>query len=188
MRIDRDPFKDIRVRRALAMAIDKQAILDDIYHGQGVRLATLVSPEPEFINTVYTPLEKQSSVVQEYYGYHPDTARKLLTEAGYPSGFKVAVDCVQSQVDILSIVKDDMTKVGIDLDIEVYETAVYQSLYMKRMHDPLLMAGMSNVAIYAMNMVRPGLTTNASMIDDQRCNDAYAEVQKYVIVNEAKAN
>jgi peptide/nickel transport system substrate-binding protein len=36
---------------------------------------------------LYIPLEKTSALVQELYGYHPDKAKQLLKEAGYPDGF-----------------------------------------------------------------------------------------------------
>ena len=50
-------------------------------------LAYPLAPVTEFMDA-YTPLEELPEVARETYEYHPDKARQLLTEAGYPNGFK----------------------------------------------------------------------------------------------------
>jgi len=72
----RNPFRDLRVRRALSMAINRQAIAERLMDGAAVPASNLVSPP--------------------VYGYAPDLkpdvydlegAKRLLAEAGYPDGF-----------------------------------------------------------------------------------------------------
>lgn len=75
------PLDDVRVRRAIAHAIDKQAILDAFYGGVGEVATTFLPPglaeyRPDNIET---------------YDYNPDRARELLAEAGYPDGFNTMV-------------------------------------------------------------------------------------------------
>jgi peptide/nickel transport system substrate-binding protein len=81
---DRNPFKDVRVRRAVYQAIDIDSIIAKVLRGQarpaGSHLSALVDGHvPE--------LEKRLP-------YDPAAARKLLAEAGYADGFSVTLDCV----------------------------------------------------------------------------------------------
>ena len=71
------PTDDVRVRQALAYAIDKQAIINDILKGTGV---PATRPVPSVIDYAY------NKNVQTY-AYDPDKAKQLLTDAGYPNGF-----------------------------------------------------------------------------------------------------
>ena len=71
------PWQDQRVRQALNYAVDKQAILAAIFHGEG-RLAGTDFPAEEFF-----PIPP--------YPYDPDRAKQLLAEAGYGDGFSVAL-------------------------------------------------------------------------------------------------
>jgi oligopeptide transport system substrate-binding protein len=72
--VKRKPFDDVRVRKALALALDKQDIVTKITRGGEPVANTLVPPG----NAGYTP--PQGLV------YNPDEARRLLAEAGYPGG------------------------------------------------------------------------------------------------------
>ena len=73
----RSPLRDARVRRAVAHAIDIDAIVEYIVHGQGIRTAQLA---PGTLG--YEPS-------LEPYPHDPERARALLAEAGYPRGFDV---------------------------------------------------------------------------------------------------
>lgn len=70
------PFDDVRVRRALSMAIDRPAILREVYRGGGVLATTLLPPT----------LWGQDPEIPAY-PYDPAAARRLLAAAGYPHGF-----------------------------------------------------------------------------------------------------
>ncbi len=72
----RPPFNDIRVRQALAHAIDRQAIIDGAMFGNGTPIGTHFAPH----NPAYVDLTGQSA-------HDPDRARALLAEAGFPNGF-----------------------------------------------------------------------------------------------------
>ena len=75
-----EPFRDLRVRQAVAMAIDRQAIIDGVFNGKDL-LAN--SPIPPGL-AGYDP-ELQA------YSYDPEMARQLLTEAGYEDGFDLTI-------------------------------------------------------------------------------------------------
>jgi peptide/nickel transport system substrate-binding protein len=80
----RNPFKDIRVRRAVAHAVNVPLIIDKVLRGQAVPTGALLSPRVDgSLPELDRPLP-----------FDPARARALLAEAGYPSGFAVTLDCV----------------------------------------------------------------------------------------------
>lgn len=72
----RPPFNDIRVRQALAHAIDRQAVIDGAMFGNGTPIGTHFAPH----HPAYVDLTAQSA-------HDPARARALLAEAGFPDGF-----------------------------------------------------------------------------------------------------
>jgi peptide/nickel transport system substrate-binding protein len=80
LRVDQEPFDDVRVRQALALALDRQALVEVVLEGYG-RPAddSIISPEAN----LYTPPRKAE--------YDPGKARALLAEAGYPNGVDVVL-------------------------------------------------------------------------------------------------
>ena len=66
------PFDDVRVRRAINYAIDKQEIIDGVYLGLGINIASPYKPGTRWSNPALTP-----------YPYDPAKARTLLQEAGF---------------------------------------------------------------------------------------------------------
>ena len=74
----KNPFKDVRVRKAFYLAIDENAIADKVMRKAAVPSALMISP-------LLFPLAKDF----KRPAYDPDEAKKLLAEAGYPNGFEV---------------------------------------------------------------------------------------------------
>ena len=72
----------VKVRRAMAMAIDKQSIVDNILNGEG---------QPGIIWGWEGNEHRLPPDIQKGYGYDPEGARQLLAEAGYPDGFEITV-------------------------------------------------------------------------------------------------
>ena len=79
----RNPFKDVRVRKAVAQAIDMGAIRDRIMGGTSHNAGIMVAPG----------INGYDKSLDERLPYDLDGAKKLLAEAGYPSGFEVGMDC-----------------------------------------------------------------------------------------------
>jgi peptide/nickel transport system substrate-binding protein len=87
MRTDRPPFSDVRVRRAISMAIDRQAILKATNEGLG----ELNPPVPAALKEWSIPWNELGEGAR-YYQYNPAEAKRLLAEAGHGRGFEAAID------------------------------------------------------------------------------------------------
>src|SRR2546421_7827667 len=79
----KNPFKDIRVRKALNMAVDREAIKKITMRGLSIPAALMIAPGVH-------PYSKQLDIVPKY---DVAAAKKLLAEAGYPNGFEFTLDC-----------------------------------------------------------------------------------------------
>ncbi len=80
----RNPFRDLRVRRAVYQAIDIDSIVAKVLRGQARATGSFVSA---LVGGYLPELDRRPP-------YDPATARALLREAGYPNGFSVQLDCV----------------------------------------------------------------------------------------------
>jgi peptide/nickel transport system substrate-binding protein len=123
MRTDQKPFSDVRVRRAMSLAIDRKAIIDSAYEGVGV----LNPPVAAALKEWAIPFDKLGDGAR-YYKYDPAEARRLLAAAGYPNGFPGTM-CFTTYtpvlVDIMQLVQKDLKAVGIDVKIDQKEYGAY---------------------------------------------------------------
>ena len=125
---------------------------------------------------MYTPLDELPESVRELYEYHPDKARQLLAEAGYPDGFRMEVLCTPSQVGLLSIVKAQWAKIGVDIELEVKEYAVWQSIATRKTYTGMLYNYSVTGPPYKCIDVKPGVMLNKSIVDGPYINERYAAV------------
>ena len=79
----KNPFKDVRVRKALNMAVDREAIRKVVMRGLSIPAGIMIAPG------VHGNTNDIDIVTQ----YDPAGAKKLLAEAGYPQGFEFTLDC-----------------------------------------------------------------------------------------------
>jgi len=180
MRTDKkdSPFADKRVRQALWLGIDHKKIVDDYYGGNAVLLKWPVTPAKEFAD-IYVPLEQMPRSVQELFEYHPDKAKQLLAEAGYPNGFKTKIICYNSRVymEPLQLVKDMWAKIGVELVIEPKDLGTHTSLSIRRAYDEMFFGGYAGAGTYmkAINYTGPGMY-NGSYVNDPILNKARDEM------------
>jgi peptide/nickel transport system substrate-binding protein len=137
MRCDKKPFTDIRVRRAMNMAIDRKAFVQSMFGGNGVILSfPFYHDWPE---TLYTPIEKLPKSARELFEYNPEKAKKLLAEAGYPNGFKTNcyAPSIAMETDWMQLIADYWAKIGVDCKLDVREYSSYQSATLAGHHDQM---------------------------------------------------
>lgn len=113
-----EPLNNVQVRKAVQMAIDKQAILDALYGGRGqveygIFPHGLIGFNPN----------------QEVIPYDPEAAKALLAEAGFADGFTMELSADSSASDTvtmtLEIIKEQLTEVGINAEIKNYDEATW---------------------------------------------------------------
>jgi peptide/nickel transport system substrate-binding protein len=117
MRQDSKPFDDVRVRNALAHAVDRSMLVDLVLDGLGRPAAdNCISPGYRFLADSSIP------------PYDPPRARRLLAEAGYPQGIKIPLICsnrpaIRSQVGVA--VKQMAAPAGFDIDVQTIPHDTY---------------------------------------------------------------
>lgn len=181
------PFKDIRVRQAMNYAVDKVAIARDYYQGQA-DLMGFPYPNSKGLAPYYTPLDQLPQLDQDLIkGGNIDKAKQLLAEAGYPNGFKTQIGCTATDVDVLSIVKADLEKVGIDMTINQMETGVYQSTDRARSWPEMWMKNVKQgVMPYYMFELRSESNDSAAFWDSPETQKVYDDIQAYLGIDDSK--
>ena len=116
--LERNPFKDARVREAMAKAINRQAIVDRLMEGAAMPAANLVAP-PVFGHVADLKPEP----------YELERARKLLAEAGYPEGFTTTLAAPNNRYlnddQITQAVAQMLARVGIEAKVTAMPLAAY---------------------------------------------------------------
>ena len=189
------PFKDLRVRQALNLAVNQQEIVDSYYKGNAVLLGYPWPPEKTY-ESIYTPLDQQPDQptvdgsecsVQELFTYNPDKAKQLLSEAGYPDGFKTTITCeTGAQADFLSVIRDYFLKVGVDMEIQPLETGTYISVYRARSFDEMLMKNTVDYAFpFRMLMVRQESFDDPAYFESDKTRAAYDAISAAIGIDDS---
>jgi peptide/nickel transport system substrate-binding protein len=140
----RKPFTDIRVRRAMAYAIDRKALIDGAMAGYGVPIGSHMDPG----NPYYVDL---TSV----YPYNPQRAKELLSAAGYANGFEAVIKLPERFAYARrtgEIIADMFSQVGIKLKIELLEWGQWLERVFKNADYDLTVIGHAepfDISIYA---------------------------------------
>ncbi len=116
------PFDDLRVRKALNMAMDKKAIVSAVYLSTGVAATNPIPPG----QWSYNKAIKDDA-------FNPAEAKKLLTAAGYPNGFSTDLWAMPVQRPynpnakrIAELMQADLAKIGVKAEIRSFEWGEYR--------------------------------------------------------------
>lgn len=168
LRVDRPPFDDVRVRRALNLAVNHPEMVELFYDGHAELMGY---PQHPGYGEYFQPLEEMRASVQELFSYNPEKARRLLAEAGYPDGFDFNVQvcsCSPTQMDILPLIKDYLSRVGINFEIEPMEYAAFLSVMTTRTHSAgyMMASGHTNPTTSLRKSFKTLQTWNPSQYSD----------------------
>ena len=124
----KSPFADIRVRRAVEHAIDREAIAKDM--GYGFYRA---------VNQPFPPASWAYNPAVIGYPYNPQKSKELLAQAGYPNGFKTRIICETTYYQEMQVaLQSYLSQVGIDAKIESVTSALYVQYLTKGWDNALL--------------------------------------------------
>jgi peptide/nickel transport system substrate-binding protein len=136
MRTDMPPFSDVRVRRAISHAIDRQGLIEAVA-GRG-------EPTPAVSRGLVEwslPIE-QLGAGAKYYQYDPKEARRLLAEAGYPKGFKtqltISAGYGRDLVDDAQLIQSYLKDVGIEAELKIQEHGAYTATTVQGKYEGLV--------------------------------------------------
>lgn len=132
--LKRKPFDDVRVRRAINYAIDKQEIIDGVYLGLGINISSPYKPGTRWSNPALTP-----------YPYDPAKARELLKQAGFqdtdgdgilerdgqPFSFEIITNQNKEREKSAVLIQRRLRDVGINVNIRAIEWASFISRFIK---------------------------------------------------------
>ncbi len=168
MRVDKPelPFYDLRVRQAMNLAVDQEEILREYLKGEGVLLGYPYTPAVGF-EKFYTPLEEMPEEVKMLFTYNQEKAKQLLTEAGYPDGFRTKIQINVANADEVSMLKAYLEEVGIIMDIETLETGAFNGLWAARGHEEMIHAPATGLwAPFEQLNTKKGMYSNVAYLDD----------------------
>jgi peptide/nickel transport system substrate-binding protein len=125
MRTDTPPFNDVRVRRAISHAIDRQSMIEAVW------MRGEPSPAvPRGLAEWSLPID-QLGEGAKYYRYDPQETRRLLAEAGYAKGFKTVFTTTggygRDLVDAAQMALRDLKEVGIEAELKLQEYGAYMA-------------------------------------------------------------
>jgi peptide/nickel transport system substrate-binding protein len=115
---DKKPFTDVRVRKALNLALNREEIVHGVFRDLALPAYGYLPPlMPEYVED------------KAAHTYDIEQAKKLLAEAGYPTGFKatLATQNKAEHVRLAEVIKAQLDKVGVKTEIQVFDSAGYAS-------------------------------------------------------------
>ena len=120
----KNPFKDVRVREAFYKAIDVDLIKSRVMRGLSTPSALMIAPQLFALSKDFVRPKAD-----------PDAAKKLLTEAGYPDGFEVTMDCPNDRyvndAAICQAVVGMLARIGVKVDLLAQPKAQYFAKVLK---------------------------------------------------------
>jgi len=169
MRTDKPPFNDVRVRRAVSHAVDRQAVIDAVFL-KGEPSPGIARGLPE-----WSPRIDQLGPGAKYYRHDAKEARRLLAEAGFPGGLKTQLNVTAGYgndiVDTFQLVQRQLKESGIEAEIRMQEYGAYMSTTFQGKFEgmalgPFSIAWEPHSILYGMYM--PEQSRNSSHVNDPK--------------------
>lgn len=163
----RPPLDDVRVRQALMLATDREAIVRTVQHGQG----EVSGVYPTGLGPWATPVEQLP-----FYASDINEAQKLLAEAGHPDGFQVTMMASPAyglHIPIAQVLQQQWKRINVDVQIQSVEWGVLLDHWGKGSFDILSMPydGRTDPYFYTYERFHSDSPGNASRLSDAELDD-----------------
>ena len=120
----KNPLKDVRVRRAISKAFNRDAIVSQIMEGQAMPAGQYL---PESLPATSAKLKPEA--------YDPEGARKLLAEAGYPDGFSITIhgpnDRYPNDAKVVQALAQMLARIGVKTAVDTMSRTIYFGRFSK---------------------------------------------------------
>jgi peptide/nickel transport system substrate-binding protein len=169
MRTDKPPFNDVRVRRAISHAVDRQAVIDSVFL-KGAPTPAISRGVPE-----WSPRIDQLGAGAVYYRHDPGEAKRLLAEAGFPRGLKTQLNVTAGYgsdiTDSFELIQRQLKESGIEAELKLQEYGAYMATTFAGKYEgmavgPFAIAVEPHSSLYGMYL--PEQARNASHVNDPK--------------------
>lgn len=192
--LNKEPFNDINVRKALNHAINTKEIIDVVLEGAGTKATGPINDKVFGYNKDL-----------EGYEYNPEKAKELLAKAGYPDGFSTTIWTNDNpvRIKIAEIVQAHLKEVGVEAKIDMLEWAAYLERTAAGEHDMFILGwvtvtGDADYGLYALyHSSQHGSAGNRTFYDNSEVDklldegrtsgdedarfEAYSRAQKQIV-------
>jgi peptide/nickel transport system substrate-binding protein len=182
MNNEKVPFNKREVRVAINHAIDKEKLINDVFDNLAKPAKTYIPP---FLWGYNENLES--------YEYNPEKSRQLLTEAGFPNGFKTTLwvmdaarDYFPKPLETAEFIKNDLKQVNIDAEIKVFSMNEYLAKIHNGEHEIALIGWTGDFTdpdnflytLLASENAKPGLAGNYSFYRSKEVDQLLAQARQ----------
>ncbi|HXJ78303.1 MAG TPA: ABC transporter substrate-binding protein [Candidatus Methylomirabilis sp.] len=177
LKIDKPPFNDIRVRRALSRATDLNEVYETNAFSQGFWVPNPVVPAAAAEWSI--PIDQLTPEGRKLYEHSVADAKRLLAEAGYPNGFKTQVETPSTGygpdfLDGVQVTIKNWKEAGIDSELKMKEYGAFISTTIYGKFDQMylgLRGAWVDPEAYFYRIYMPGQPLNVMNVNDPKLTD-----------------
>jgi peptide/nickel transport system substrate-binding protein len=175
MKLDQEPFKDVRVRRAVGMSDNWREVLETNAWslGQGAPNPLI----PAALKDWSIPIDQLPAEGRKLYESNPGEAKRLLAEAGHPNGIKVPIETTAGYgpdwMDAVQVALKNWKTAGIDCDLKIKEYGAFVTTALFGKFDKMMLTlrgGTTDPDTY-FTVLLPGEPLNSGGVNDPKLTE-----------------